>query len=118
MNIGYDTVLSIRRTEALAEKLGFRFANAKHYSQSYGDRISLLPATEMSLPIYSRDAEIFTGTLGEVAIFMRGLEWARDYDRMLKVSTDTIRSKKEQNVRNDQLVRALGTDLTRAAKIE
>lgn len=105
MSIGYETILRIRRIEQQATALNFKFA--KYFSQTYGDRICLMPATDISLPIYTRDAEIFSGSLDEVGVFLRGIEWARDYDRMLKVSNDKVRAKKEQDELNNQLVRAL-----------
>ena len=117
MSIGYETILRIRRIEEQATDLGFRFANAKHFSQSYGDRICLMPATDVALPIYTRDAEIFSGTLDDVRIFLRGIEWARDYDRMLKVSNFKTRAKKEQDVRNDSLLRALKAEAKKVAKV-
>ena len=118
MSIGYETILRIRQVEEQANDLGFRFANAKTYSQTYGDRICLMPATDISLPIYTRDAEIFTGTLDDVRTFLRGIEWAREYDRMIKVSNHKVRIKKEQDVRNDSLLRALKAEAKKVAKVD
>ena len=118
MSIGYETILRIRRIEEQANDFGFRFANAKNYSSSYGDRICLMPATDVALPIYSRDAEIFSGTLDEVDRFLRGVEWAREYDRMIKVSNHKVRVKKEQDVRNDTLLRALKAEAKKVVEIE
>jgi hypothetical protein len=64
------------------------------------------------LPIYSRDAAFFVGTLEEADKFMQGILWARDYDVMLKISYDTKRKRKEQDVRNRQLVNALKKEYT------
>jgi len=56
------------------------------------------------LPIYSRDAVLFAGSLEAADKFMQGVLWAQDYDRMLKVSDVKKRTRKEQDVRNQQLV--------------
>lgn len=117
MSIGYETILRIRCIEEQANDLGFRFANAEHFNLTYGDRICLMPATDVALPLYSRDAEIFSGTLDEVGVFLRGIEWARDYDRMLKVSNHRVRIKKEQDVRNDSLLRALKAEAKKVAAV-
>jgi len=57
------------------------------------------------LPIYCRDAELFVGTLEGAEYWMRGVEWARDYDRMVvDKKLDDKRKRKEQDERNRQLV--------------
>ena len=40
-------------------------------------------------------------------IWLRGVEWSRKYDQMIKVSDDKKRQRKEQDVRNKQLVQRL-----------
>jgi hypothetical protein len=63
-----------------------------------------------SLPIYSRDAELFTGTIEQLEVWLRGLEWARDYDRMLLgKALDKKRQRREQDHRNQQLLEHLHT---------
>lgn len=100
---GYNTVLKIRRLEEKCNKLGFMFCHAKHYYREFGDVIALSPKDIDSLPIYSRDAELFIGTLEELECWVRGVEWARQYDEMLKVSNSKKRESKEQLVRNSKL---------------
>jgi hypothetical protein len=109
MNIGYDQILQMRRAEAKANELGFMFAYPKHGWGGDGNesRIALRPKDADSLPIFSRDAQMFSGTLYEAEIFMMGIEWARQYDEMLRVSTKVKRDRKEQDVRNKKLVAIL-----------
>lgn len=106
MSIGYNTILQIRRAEAKANELGFMFAYPKHgWSGSDGtERIAIKPKDEDSLPIYAREAQMFSGTLDDIEHFMLGIEWARNYDFMLKVSDTKKRERKEQDVRNKKLV--------------
>ena len=106
---GYNTILKCERIKAHAEKLGFMLCYPKHGwggSDSI-DTVAIKPKDKDSLPIYSRDAQFFNGTINEMESFLRGIEWARDYDMMLRVSTDAKRERKEQDARNKQLVAML-----------
>jgi hypothetical protein len=101
---GYNTILKIRRLEERCLKLGFMLCHTKHcQSHEFGDVVALKPKDIDSLPIYSRDAELFVGTLEELEYWLRGVEWSRQYDEMLKVSNSKKREDKEQLVRNRRL---------------
>lgn len=109
MNIGYNQIIQMRRVESKATELGFMFAHPRTgWGGSDGKEfIALKPKDADSLPIYARDTQMFTGTLDDVENFMLGIEWARKYDAMLKVSDDKKRERKEQDVRNKKLVALL-----------
>lgn len=108
---GYNLLLKIRRLEQQCEELGFMFSQSKHSYRDYGDVVALKPKDSSSLPIYSRDAELFCGTFEELEIWLRGLEWARNYDSMVFGKThDRKRQRKEQDWRNIQLVGILAAD--------
>ncbi len=105
---GYETLLKLRRLEEQADKLGFRLGHSKHqYSNNYGDLVSLFPKDLDALPIYNRDAEIFTGTFEQMEVWFRGVEWARSYDMMLRVSDEKKRERKEQDQRNRNILAAI-----------
>ena len=107
---GYNTVLKIRRLEEECERLGFMFAASRHGSYLGNDVISLKPKDQDSLPVYSRDAEVFVGTVEELEIWLQGLQWARNYDRMLfGQKHEKARERKEQDERNRQLMKMLAT---------
>jgi hypothetical protein len=107
---GYNTVLKIRRLEEECEGLGFMFAASRHGSYLGNDVISLKPKDQDSLPVYSRDAELFVGTVEELEIWLQGLAWARNYDRMLfGLRHDRNRERKEQDERNRQLMKMIAT---------
>lgn len=113
MTIGYQQILQMRRVEKQANELGFMFSYPKHgWGNETNNYISLQPKDLDSFPIYARDTQVFTGTLDDVENFMLGLKWARDYDRMLKVSDEKKRSRKEQNVRNKKLIDTLRNSTT------
>ena len=87
---GYHTILKCERIKEHADKLGFMLCYPRH---GWGgtdnvDTVAIKPKDKDSLPIYARDAQFFSGTIDEMESFLRGIEWARDYDRMLRVSTD------------------------------
>lgn len=106
---GYNTVLKIRRLEKELDELGLQMGNSKHgnYRQEFGDIVALFPKDINSLPIYSRDAELFVGTIEDLEIWLKGVNWARQYDQMLGVSDKKKRDRKEQDERNRQLVQVL-----------
>ena len=107
---GYHTILRMRRLEEEVAKLGFMFAYPKHRYGDEQDMVALKPLNDRALPIYSRDAELFCGTLEQLEVWLRGVQWSRDYDMLLKVSDEKRRDRKEQDVRNRQLVQLLKSE--------
>ena len=78
------------------------------YENVFGDVVAIKPKDIESLPLYSRDAEIFVGTLNDLERWLQGVEWARKYDSMLfGVKHDEKRVKKEVEFRHGRLVRQL-----------
>lgn len=104
---GYHTVLRMRRLEEDVAKLGFMFAYPKHRFGDEQDMVALKPLDSDAVPIYSRDAEIFCGTLEQLEVWLRGVEWARNYDMLLKVSDEKRRARKEQDARNRLMMQRL-----------
>jgi len=106
---GWNTIQTIRRLEERAELLDMRFTAYKN-DDLYGENVALVPKDLEALPIYSRDATLFAGSLEAADKFMQGILWARDYDRMLKVSDVAKRKRKEQDERNRQMVKLLKSE--------
>ena len=87
--------------------LGMQFAPYRH-DDRYGENVALIPRDQDALPIYTRDAILFAGTLDDADRWMQGVLWARDYDRMtIDQKLDAKRVRKEQDVRNRQLLKTL-----------
>ena len=105
---GWETIRRIRRIEEQVEKLGFKFAKSKHsdWSEDHG-ALSLVPKDVDALPIYSRDAELYIGSLEQLETWLHGVRWAREYDMMLRLSDDKKRARKEQDERNRRLLKTL-----------
>jgi hypothetical protein len=113
---GYQTILRIRRFEEKCASLGFRIGNPRDggWGQLEGtDRLAIMPATD-KLPIYREDAELFTGTLQQAELWMQGLEWARSYDMMLRLSDEKKRTKAEDKERERQRLAALKAEQRKA----
>jgi hypothetical protein len=109
---GYNLIVKIRDLEQKLEILGLMICHASHYRHDFGDVVAVRPRDADSLPIYSRDAELFVGTLEALEYWIQGIEWARKYDRMVFGKLhDTKREKKEQDYRNEQLVITLKQDI-------
>ena len=108
---GYNLVRKTKFLEEECDKLGFIMCQAKHYIKEFGDVVAIKPKDIESLPPYSRDAEIFIGTINDLERWLEGIEWARKYDRMLfGVKHDEKRIRKEQDYRNEVLVKILKTE--------
>jgi hypothetical protein len=107
---GYEAILKIRRLEQECDELGFMLCRSKYgHGRIDGlDVLALKPKDEASLPVYSRDAELFHGTIADLEVWLRGIQWARQYDRFLfGIKHDRARERKEQDERNRQLMKIL-----------
>lgn len=108
---GYNLVLQIRRLEEECDKLGFVLCHSRHSGhRDFGDVVAVKAKDQDSLPIYARDAELFVGTLNDLGQWIKGIRWAREYDAMLfGRSHNQKRERKEQDWRNEQLLRMVKT---------
>jgi len=104
---GYSTYTRWQRIEAQAKLLGFRLGNPRHGSWTTwtmhedGDMVTLYPDGE-ALPIYTRDADLFTGTFRDVEIFLGGWTKAQSYDMILRMTDEKRRRKFEDAERARQ----------------
>ena len=104
---GWNQIQQVRKLEERADKLGLKFTAYKH-DDMYGENVALIPKDTDTLPIYSRDAVMFAGSLEGAAYWMQGVMWAREYDRMaVDRNLDKKRERKEQDERNKQMVKIL-----------
>ena len=105
---GWNTIRRLRDIEEKIDLLGFKFSKSKHgdWTDSH-DALSLVPKDADALPMYSRDAELFVGSIERLEDWLAGVQWARDYDRMYKISSDKTRAAAEQKERNRQLMRMI-----------
>lgn len=106
---GFNLITKIRKLEEECDKLGFVMCSSKYAShRDFGDVVALKPKDQDSVPIYTRDAELFSGTINDLEVWLRGVNWARDYDRMVfGNSHNDNRNRKEQVYRNKKLVQLI-----------
>ena len=105
---GYNLIQKIRRLEKECDRLGFMLCHARHYHNEFGDVVALKPKDQDSLPVYSRDAELFIGTIDALEQWLLGVEWARKYDNMLFGNRhQSNREKREQIYKNEVLIKTL-----------
>ena len=117
---GYESLLKMRRIEDRCKVLGFRLGNPRHGGWSglgNDDLVALFPA-EDALPIYTRDAELFIGSFADLERWLQGVDWARDYYKMLNVVDDKKVARKEQDERNRQLAQLIKTSATKVNEME
>jgi hypothetical protein len=105
---GWNTIQRIKRIEDQIDNLGFKFSRSKHsdWSDDHG-ALSLVPKDADALPVYSRDAELFVGSLERLEDWLAGVQWARDYDMLCKISSDKTRVAAEQKQRNRNLMQSI-----------
>ena len=106
---GYNLIRKIHYLEEECGKLGFKITSARDYVNQFGDVVALKPRDEC-LPVYSRDAELFVGTIEELERWIQGFHFARKYDSMLLGNKhDKLRDRKEQDYRNQRLLDLIKT---------
>jgi hypothetical protein len=105
---GWNTIQRIRNIEEKIDKLGFKLSKCKHgdFTDLHG-ALSLVPKDRDALPMYSRDAELFVGSIERLEDWLAGVRWAREYDMLLKLSDEPKRQAAEQKEKNRQLMRTL-----------
>jgi hypothetical protein len=108
MALTWDDVQRVKKVEAMANELGFVFAAGVYGYASESSMIVLKPKDDC-LPHYSRNAELFSGSVESIDSWLRGIKWARQYDEVLKLSSDKKRTDKEQAEKNKQLMRTIKT---------
>jgi len=99
--ISYKDFMAIKDIEQAATDAGFKLAKS-----SYSGGVSLIPLGD-NFPVYSRNADLFCGNLRDIQLFLEGIKWAKQYYGMLKLVDDKKIAKREQIVRNRELINLL-----------
>jgi hypothetical protein len=104
---GYGLIRKIKYLEEQLDALGMTWGHNKYGSPGdFGETLTVMPKADC-LPHYARDAELFTGTIAGLEIWLQGIDWARRYDVILGLQTEKRRARAEQNEHNQQLVKLL-----------
>lgn len=102
--VGVEEYRGIMRLIELAESMGFTFDQSPF---SNDNRFVITPK-DNAWPSYTRDARIYFGDMDEMASFLNGIRMAREYYMVhLKLFTQKRLERKEQDIRNEQLMSKL-----------
>jgi hypothetical protein len=83
--MNWDDLQKLERLQHRLKNLGYVMRQAKH---SFGDYLIGVYPLDDKLPIYSRDAELFTGTIEMIDVWIRGACHKHEYLTMLKAVDD------------------------------
>lgn len=102
MTTTYEQYRLIKDVEIEAKRLGLKLVPSR-----FGNyRMALVP-TEDNLPIYTRDAEIATGTIEELHSFLVGWSALNMYYTLLGVVNESRVKKAEDRARMDRLAEVI-----------
>ena len=105
---GWRLYHQYQNTIKLAERLGFRIDRAQ-FAEYNEDGIGVW-YSEDRYPSYNHDMQLVSGDLDQIASFLHGIEWAKDYYEMIHLVSDKKIDRKEQNINNKQLSDRLKND--------
>lgn len=105
-NIGWNTIQKYLSLKQRLNSFGLELGKANHWHVDQ-DCLAVHPLGEHGAPCFSRDAELFVGTLGEVEHWFKGYETAYKYLIMIDATSDKKIRKCEQSIENQNLLKLL-----------
>ena len=81
--MNWNDIQLLDKVVTTLNKLGYKINPAKYGQGSIG----VYPLEDKN-SLYSRDAEVYTGTIEQIACWMRGVEHQDGYLKMLKATSD------------------------------
>lgn len=111
---GYNLINQIDNMRAKCAEMGLKITGTKYHYNGL-DYLAVRPDGD-SWPIYSRDTELFVGTLHELEIWIKGMEEMKDYLCVIKATNENLIAKKEQDIRNKHLLETLKNSGDTSAK--
>lgn len=106
MTIGWKTYQKFIDLNESLSKFGLKLDKPKHDWIDI-DTVAVRPLGDDGAPCFSRDAELYSGTLQDVEKWFLGYYAGYNYLKNIKATTDTKIAKCEQLVRNKKLVEEL-----------
>ena len=104
--MNYDDVSMVLRVVEELNELGLKMLGSGTLNAGPLIVVVVDPQSD-KLPIYTRGATVFRGTVEEIRFWLNGIEWARNYYTMLKVVTPAKIEKSENNIRHKHLMKTL-----------
>lgn len=100
INMDWTDVQLLNKVVDGLSKLGYYVKATKHSYQDKRCLVGVYPLEDKN-PLYSRDAELFTGTMEEIVCWMRGINHRNEYLSMLKATTEKrIKDLEEKYIKN------------------
>lgn len=84
--MNWHDIQNVENLKLRLNKLGYKMDHSK-WSSSGQFLIGVYPLEDRN-PIYSRDAELYTGTVEAIISWVRGIEHQNEYLLMLKATTE------------------------------
>lgn len=113
MALNWEDIQRMKRVEARADAMDFVFKSSGFWIDNASQRSAIyVKPKDNSLPIYSRDATLFTGSIESIDDWLSDIVWARQCDDLIKASNNKKRAKQEQLVRDQHLMKTIKTEGT------
>jgi len=81
--MNWNDIQLLENVVSALTKLGYKIKPAKYGQASIG----VYPLDDKN-PLYSRDAQVYVGTIEQIACWMRGVQHQDGYLKMLKATSD------------------------------
>ncbi len=105
MVAGWQLLKKYRDVEERANEIGLKMGPSRYNGFEF-DTIALFPKDEC-LPIYNREAEVFSGSLQDIDKWIRGVEWSRNYDNLMMSKNDEKRETAERKYQQRELLKTI-----------
>ena len=110
IKVGWTLYQQIQQLDVHLRRIGLCLGKSRFYT----DCFAIMPYNSKDgtdgVPHFTRDAELFYGDFFACENWYNGVIWARNYDeRILKITTEARRQRREQDERNRRVAVALKT---------
>ena len=93
--MNWNSIVQIEAVKIRLNNLGYKMLPAKY---RHDGSIGIYPADDKN-PIYSRDAEVFSGTVEDITAWVRGIEHQVGYLTMLKaIKPEKVKSLEDKYI--------------------
>lgn len=106
MNVGWNTYQHFLDLNDNLNTIGLKLSKPKNTWIDV-DTVAVTPLGDHGAPCYNRDSELFVGTLKDIETWYIGYSSGMNYLKHIQAVTPEKIAKCEQNIRNQQLLKAL-----------
>lgn len=112
IKVGWTLYQRIHQLDEHLKRIGLCLSKSRfsHHNDSFAIKPYNSEDGTDGVPHFTRDAEVFCGDFFACENWYNGVTWARNYDeRILKITTEVRRRRREQDERNRRVAVALKT---------